>query len=95
MADGFPYDSIAAAVAGSTLSGALVRAFLGRSLRSLDDVVSKINDIRTDIAKISVRLDNSDKNHDLIHRLDRKVAALESKHDNSVKREGATRRSPN
>ncbi len=66
------------AVAGASLSGALARAFISRSLRSLDDAVSRINDIRADLARISARLDTIDRLQDLIHSLDRKVAALEA-----------------
>ena len=87
-------ENILSAAAGSALSGALAWAFISRSLRSLDDAVTKIGDIRTDLARITVRLDSFDKLHDLIHTLDRKVAALETKGNGKQRNSNGISRDP-
>lgn len=79
MPDLMSVENLISAAAGSVLSGALARAFLSRALRSLDDAVTRINEILTELARVSVRLDTIEKLHDLIHAIDRRVISMEAK----------------
>jgi hypothetical protein len=69
------------ALAGSALSGALItamaKAFLSRSLKDLDGVVSKISEIKEQLAGIAVKLETASKESELLHEHDRKIAAME------------------
>ncbi len=70
---------IGTAIAGSALSGMLARAFIAKGIKDLEDAISKICEMKTELATITIRLDNLDKSHRLLQNLDRKIIALESK----------------
>lgn len=64
---------------GGTIVGLLARAFIKRCIRDLELSVKKICSLETELAKVSVKLDNFDKWHELILSLVRKVVALEAR----------------
>lgn len=70
---------IASIVAGTGISSILARAFITKSLRDIEILVTKIGEIKTELAAIAVRLENLDRTHSLLHSIDRKVIALETK----------------
>lgn len=70
---------IASIVAGTGISSVLVRALITKSLQDISIIVNKIAEIRTELAAIAVRLENLDRTHDLLHTIDRKVIALETR----------------
>lgn len=70
---------VSSAIAGAGLSAALAKAFIAKSLKELETTVEKISHIQTQLAAIAVRLEGLDKSQDLVHKIDRKVIALETK----------------
>ncbi len=70
---------ISSAIAGAGLSAALAKAFIAKSLKDLEHAVTKIVEIQTQLATIAIRLESLDKSNDLLHKIDRKVVALETK----------------
>lgn len=69
---------IGSIVAGTGISSILARAFITKSFQDIEHLVSKIADIKTELAAIAVRLENLDRTHNLLHSIDRKVIALET-----------------
>lgn len=83
------WTALASAIAGSTVSGALARSFIAQKMHDLDNAVAKISEIKTELAKITVRLEALDRSHDLVQEIDRKVVALETKlHGVNAKHKG-------
>lgn len=73
------WEAFVSAVTGSTVAGVLARAFIAKSLKDLEQAIDKIGDIKTELARIAVRLEGLDKAKDIVHKLDRKLVALETK----------------
>ena len=71
-------DSIVSAVLGGALTTALAKAFIARSLDELDEVVTKIGEINTQLAAIAVKIELVDRDREIILKHDRKIAALEN-----------------
>ncbi len=69
------------ALGGMGGGGAVVfiaKAYLARTLRELDDVVSAMKQVQRELAAITVKLEKIEKNDEIIRRHDRQIAALES-----------------
>ena len=72
-------EPVISAVGGGALVAVLAKSFIERSMRELEEAIDKIGEIRTELAKISVKLDAFEKSHVLLTQIDRKVVALETK----------------
>ena len=80
MVEGIGMAEIATgAIGGTALATVLARAFISRSLKDLDHAISKIGEIKSELATIAVRLEDLSKTNQLLRELDRKVIAIETK----------------
>lgn len=70
--------AIAALFSGG-ITAAIAKAYISKSLQDLETVLEKIAEIRTDLAKIGVRLERFDDAAELVVKHDRKIAAMEAK----------------
>ncbi len=74
------YQELAAgALSGTAMTALLARMFISKTIKALDNAVESINIMSTQLATISVRLESLGKTYDLIHDIDRKVIALETR----------------
>lgn len=74
------YQELAAgALSGTAMTALLARMFISKTLKALDNAVDSISVMSTQLATISVKLENLGKTYDLIHDIDRKVVALETR----------------
>lgn len=71
-------DALFSAVFSTGVTAALAKAFIGKSLRDLEQVSEKITEIRSTLSAISVKLDLMDKERDIILSHDRQIAAMEN-----------------
>ncbi len=71
-------DGLISALLGSGITTALAKAFIGKSLREVEQVAEKISEIKESLAALSVKLDVMDKERSIILKHDRKIAAMEN-----------------
>lgn len=71
-------NAFVSAIATSGVVALLVKTFIGKSFRELEEVSTKVGEIKAELSAITVRLQQVDKNTELVLTHDRKLAALES-----------------
>lgn len=76
--DNVHVDALLSAMLGGGLTTILAKAFITRALSELEDVVQKINEIKTQLAAITVKLELIERDRDEIFKHARKLAALEN-----------------
>ena len=77
-------ESIATALTATGVVGLIARAYLVKSLQSLDACLDAIAAIKTELATISVHLKNLKESHQLVYQIERRVSVIEAqlaKHD--------------
>jgi hypothetical protein len=72
------WDAILNALIGSGISAALAKAFIAKSLRDLEKVSEKVIQIKTELSAIAVKLEHADKDHEILLKHERKIAAMEN-----------------
>lgn len=84
------FDSILSALLGGGLSTMLAKAFISKSLNELEEVASKVSDIKNELSAIAVKLEIMEKDREIILKNDRKIAAIENEIYHGLKRKSAT-----
>ena len=65
------------AAGGATLCAALARAYVSRLLRDLEETVKLLNEVKTDLIKVTIKLEHLEELSDDVNRHGLKLAALE------------------
>jgi hypothetical protein len=71
-------DAIFSALLGSGFASALAKAYISKSLSDLEKVSEKVSEIKSELSAIAVKLENTEKDRDIILTHERKIAAMEN-----------------
>jgi hypothetical protein len=74
-----PFEITAGALGGLGVGTFLARAYVSRAMKDLEHAISRVGEIQSQLAAIAVRLEALNKTHELIHELDKKIIAIETK----------------
>lgn len=71
-------NAFVSSILSSGVVALVVKTAIGKSFRELEEVSEKVGQIKAELSAITVRLQQVDKNTELVLTHDRKLAALES-----------------
>ncbi len=74
-----PIEIAAGAIGGLGAGTFLARAYIAKAMKDLESAICRVGEIQSQLAAIAVRLEALNKTHELIHELDKKIIAIETK----------------